>query len=103
MNNSKFSILVVDDDSAHRTMLSALIGGWGYEIHEADDGSTAIETIKDRFFDLILMDIRMIKVSGLEAMDVIRGINPSIPVVIMTAYSSIETAVNALKRGPMTT
>jgi len=93
------TILVVDDDTAHRTMLRALIGGWGYTIIEADDGAVAIEKVKARPFDLILMDIRMLKVSGLEAMEEIKKINPAIPVIIMTAYSSVETAVSALKNG----
>ena len=97
--NDKSAILVVDDDTAHRTMLRTLIGGWGYEIAEADDGSTAIERVRERPFDLVLMDIRMLKVSGLEALTEIRGINPALPVIIMTAYSSIETAVGALKSG----
>ncbi len=92
-------ILVVDDDTAHRTMLRALISGWGYTIIEADDGAVAIEKVKERPFDLILMDIRMLKVSGLEAMEDIKKINPAIPVIIMTAYSSVETAVSALKSG----
>lgn len=93
------TILVVDDDQAHRTMLNTLLSGWGYEIHEADDGETAILKVRERYFDLVLMDIKMIKVSGLEAMEHIQSINPSIPVIIMTAYSSIETAVDALKNG----
>jgi len=95
----KSNILVVDDDSAHRTMLKTLLTGWGYEISEADDGSTAIEKVKDRVFDLILMDIRMVKISGLEAMAEIKALNPAIPVIIMTAFSSVETAVDALKNG----
>jgi two-component system response regulator HydG len=93
------SVLVVDDDRAHRTMLRTLVGGWGYDIFEADDGASAIAAVKDRPFDLILMDIRMIKVSGLEALEQIRVLNPAIPVILMTAYSSVETAVAALKKG----
>ena len=93
------SVLVVDDDRAHRTMLRTLVGGWGYEIHEADDGASAIAAVQERPFDLILMDIRMIKVSGLEALEKIRVLNPAIPVILMTAYSSVETAVSALKKG----
>lgn len=93
------SILVVDDDLTHRTMLRTLLSGWGYTIVEADDGSTAIEKARQRPFDLILMDIRMIKVSGLQAMMEIKAYNPAIPVVIMTAYASVETALDALKNG----
>ncbi|MBN1663615.1 MAG: sigma-54-dependent Fis family transcriptional regulator [Deltaproteobacteria bacterium] len=92
-------ILVVDDDQAHRTMLKTLLSGWDYSISEADDGGTAIEAVRQKPFDLILMDIRMITVSGLEALAEIRAVNPSIPVIIMTAYASVETAVEALKKG----
>jgi two-component system response regulator HydG len=93
------SILVVDDDPAHRTMLRTLLTGWGYAIAEADDGSAAIERVHERAFDLILMDVRMVKVSGLQALAEIKSFNPAIPIIIMTAYSSVETAVEALKNG----
>ncbi len=96
---NKNTILVADDDPAHRTMLRTLLTGWGYTIFEADDGSTAIEKVHEQAFDLILMDIRMIKVSGLQALTEIKGFNPAIPIIIMTAYSSVETAVEALKNG----
>jgi two-component system response regulator HydG len=99
MINKQNTVLVVDDDEAHRIMLKTLLTGWGYMIIEADDGSTAIETVYKQAFDLILMDIRMIKVSGLEALREIKAHNPAIPVIIMTAYSSVETAVEALKNG----
>jgi two-component system response regulator HydG len=98
MKNKK-TLLIVDDDSTHRTMLRALIGGWGYDVVDADDGSTAIEAVQNRPFDLVLMDVRMLKVSGLEALEEIKAFNPAIPVTIMTAYSSVETAVEALKKG----
>ena len=93
------TILVVDDDKAHRTMLRTLLSGWGYKIVEADDGQVAIEKVHEQAFDMILMDIRMLKVSGLEALDGIKTYNPAIPIIIMTAYSSVETAVEALKKG----
>lgn len=95
----KPSILVVDDDPAHRTMLRTLLGGWGYRIHEADDGDTAVRMAEEQPFDLILMDIRMVRVSGLEALKAVKAYNPAIPVIIMTAYSSVETAVETLKNG----
>ena len=93
------SILVVDDDRAHRTMLQTLVGGWGYGVEEADDGAVAIDKVHRRPYDLVLMDVRMVKVSGLEALTEIKAFNPAIPVIIMTAYSSVETAVDALKKG----
>jgi two-component system response regulator HydG len=96
---AKNEIFVVDDDPAHRAMLRTLLGGWGYAVVEAEDGSTAIQKARERPFDLILMDIRMIKVSGLEALREIKSYNPAIPVVIMTAYASVDTALKALKNG----
>jgi two-component system response regulator HydG len=95
----KPSILIVDDDNSHRTMLLTLIKGWGYKACGAEDGDIAVEKVKDSAFDLILMDIKMIKMSGIEALGKIQEINPSIPVLIMTAYASIDTAVSAMKKG----
>jgi two-component system, NtrC family, response regulator HydG len=93
------TVLIVDDDPGHRVMLRTLLSAWGYELFEADDGETAIRKVHDQAFDVILMDIRMLKVSGLEALSAIKGYNPAIPIVIMTAYSSVETAVEAMKKG----
>ena len=95
----KNTILVVDDDLAHRTMLKTLLSGWGYAVAEAEDGSAAITRVHEKPFDLILMDVRMVKISGLEALAEIKKFNPAIPVMIMTAYASVETAVEALKKG----
>ncbi|MBW1800772.1 MAG: sigma-54-dependent Fis family transcriptional regulator, partial [Deltaproteobacteria bacterium] len=97
--SKKNTVLVVDDDPAHRTMLKTLLSGWGYAIDEEDDGSTAIQMAREKPYDLVLMDIRMIKVSGIEALQEIKTFNPAIPIIIMTAYSSVETAVSALKNG----
>lgn len=80
-------------------MLKTLLHKWGYALQEADDGQTAIDRVKDRPYDLVLMDIKMIKVSGLVALKEIKKINPAIPIIIMTAFSSVETAVEALKNG----
>ena len=96
---NKLNILITDDDLAHRVMLKKLLSGWGYNVVEADDGSVAVDEVRKRSFDLILMDIRMMNVSGIEALEQIKQINPSIPVIIMTAYASVETAVSALKKG----
>ena len=94
----KRSILVVDDDIAHRTMLRILLG-WEYEIVEADCGSKAIEKIQDAPFDLVLMDVCMPEISGVEALDRIKAAKPRVPVIMMTAYSSSETAAEALEKG----
>ncbi|HRT71226.1 MAG TPA: response regulator, partial [Syntrophales bacterium] len=70
---SKNTVLVVDDDLAHRTMLKTLLASWGYDVSLADDGAAAVEEVRRRPFDLVLMDVRMVKVSGLEALEEIKG------------------------------
>ncbi len=97
--SKKPSILVVDDDSGHRITLKTVLKSWSYQVHEAEDGPSAIARIKDTAFDLILMDVRMAVMSGIEALHEIKAYNPSIPVIIMTAYSSVESAVEAMKAG----
>lgn len=92
-------ILVVDDDKAHLRMLKTLMTDWGYEIHEADDGATAVALVREKSFDMVLTDMKMVHMSGMEALQQIKAYNPSLPVIIMTAYSSVQTAVNALKIG----
>ena len=95
---AKKSLLIVDDDIAHRTMLRILLD-WQYEIFEADDGLTAVESAARRDFDLILMDIRMPGISGIEALDQIRSYQPCTPILIMTAYFSDEIADQAKAKG----
>ncbi len=92
-------ILVVDDDKAHLRMLKTLMKDWGYEIHEADDGAIAVALVREKSFDMVLTDMKMVHMSGMEALQQIKAYNPSLPVIIMTAYSSVQTAVNALKIG----
>jgi two-component system response regulator HydG len=99
MMSKSYRILVVDDDTAHRTMLFTLVGGWGYDLLEADDGESAIAAVEAGPVDLVLMDIRMVRISGIEALERIKTINPAIPIVLMTAYASVEMAVEALKKG----
>ncbi len=98
MSNQK-TILVVDDDPAHAKMLHTLIKEWGYEVVLADDGDVAVEKVRSAGFDMVLMDMKMVKMSGMEALQQIKAFNPSLPVIIMTAYSSVQTAVKALKIG----
>jgi two-component system response regulator HydG len=97
--NELATILVVDDDSSHLAVLQTIIKSWGYDVERTDDGAKAVEKAKERPFDLILMDVRMAQMSGIEALKLIKEYNPSIPILIMTAYSSVESAVEALKYG----
>ncbi|MDD9301251.1 MAG: sigma-54-dependent Fis family transcriptional regulator [Desulfobacter sp.] len=93
------SILVVDDDGAHARMLATLIQDWGYKIHLANDGDVGLDMVKKQSFHLVLMDMKMVNMSGMEALEQIHAFNPSLPVIIMTAFSSVDTAVKALKIG----
>ncbi len=99
MGNTIGRILVVDDDLAHSTTLKTLLSTWGYDVICVEDGEDAVYFVKKTPFDLILMDIKMIKIDGIEALKRIKGYNPAIPIIMMTAYSSVESAVEALKAG----
>jgi two-component system response regulator HydG len=92
-------ILIVDDDANHVKTLQTLVRAWGYQVSTADDGAAAVEMVKKRPFALILMDVRMAQMSGIEALKRIKTYNPAIPILIMTAYSSVDSAVEALKAG----
>lgn len=92
-------ILVVDDDSSHRFMLKTMFSEWNWHVEEADDGTTAVAAVEEHFYDAILMDVRMAKMDGMEALKLIHALNPAIPVIIMTAYSSVDSAVEAIKIG----
>jgi two-component system, NtrC family, response regulator HydG len=92
-------ILVVDDDPGHLAMLRTVLSGWGYAPEGATDGEAAVAKVREKAFDAVLLDIRMAGMGGMEALARIKDHNPAVPVVIMTAYSSVETAVSALKAG----
>lgn len=96
---SPVKILVVDDDRSHRFMLKSMFTEWGWKVDEADDGTTAVAAVEEHSYDAILMDVRMAKMDGMEALRRIHAFNPAIPVVIMTAYSSVDSAVEAIKIG----
>ena len=92
-------ILIVDDDSNHLKTLQTIVRSWGYQVTVVDDGAKAVESVKERPYALILMDVRMAQMSGIEALLLIKQYNPAIPILIMTAYSSVDSAVEALKAG----
>lgn len=99
MKNNPETLLVVDDDPGHRIMLITLLGEWGYQVQGAEDGATAIRLCHETPFDLVLMDIRMAGLNGIEALTQIKAWNPAIIVLIMTAWANTETAVSAMKAG----
>jgi len=92
-------ILVVDDEESIRMMLRAVLEEEGYEIIEAADGPEAVKAVEQNPLDLILLDIRMTTMDGIETLTEIRKISPFVPVLMMTAYATVKTAVEALKAG----
>ena len=95
----KLTILAADDDATHREMLRTLLREWGYAVGEAVDGEQAVALCREQSFDLVLMDVRMPKKTGLEALKEIKAHNPALPVLIMTAFSDVAAAVEAIKSG----
>ena len=95
----KGKILIVDDDAAHLHMLRTILKSQGHAVDSATDGEDAIRMVKHTPCDLILMDVRMANIGGIEALRQIKDFNPAIPIIIMTAYSSVDTAVEAMKLG----
>ena len=97
--NNKLTLLLVDDDVAHRTMLKAHLAGEGYQIVEADDGDIGVHLVKQGDIDLVLLDLKMKRMGGMEALAEILQLKPELPVIIITAFSSVENAVAAIKEG----
>jgi two-component system response regulator HydG len=95
----KAKVLVVDDELSQRKMLQANLSLEGFQVFEASDGLDAISKVSNEFFDLIMKDNRMGQMDGIEALKEIKKISPGIPVIIITAYASVETAVEALQAG----
>lgn len=93
------AILVVDDDDAHRSMLKTMLRSWGFAVEEAADGDEAVALVREKAFDAVLTDVRMARMDGIHALKAMLEYNPALPVVLMTAFSSVETAVDALRLG----
>ncbi|SFU21137.1 two-component system, NtrC family, response regulator HydG [Kosakonia arachidis] len=101
MSNVSIDVLVVDDDVSHCTILQALLRGWGYQVALANSGKEALCHVREHVFDVVLCDVRMAEMDGIDTLKEIKALNPAIPVLIMTAYSSVETAVEAIKSGAL--
>jgi len=92
-------ILVVDDEAPIRTLVSQVLVGEGYEVVEAASAEDALKVFRENHFSLVISDIRMGRMSGLELLDEIKRLRPETLVVIMSAYVSIDSAIAALKAG----
>jgi len=93
------SILIVDDDIVVRDSLGKWFESEGFDVSIAPGAAAALEMLAGRRFDLALVDIKMPGVDGIELQAKLREIDPSMPVIIMTGFASVETAVKALKNG----
>ena len=96
---NKKRILVVDDNELFRDSIVETLRRQSYETEAAKDGPSALEIIEQRHFDLVISDMKMPGMSGIELLEQIKSINPEIPFLIITAYGAIETAVDAMKKG----
>jgi DNA-binding NtrC family response regulator len=92
-------ILLVEDKDSLRQMLATAIKKAGYRVDEAADGNAAVERIRKQPYQLIITDLRLPTLSGLEILKIQKETDPTIPVLLMTAYGTIEEAVEAMKQG----
>ncbi len=92
-------ILIIDDEKAIRKTLNEILGYEGYKIDEAADGEEGLRKFKENTYDLVLCDIKMPKLDGLEFLERAKEINPETPIIIISGHGNIETAVEAVKKG----
>jgi DNA-binding NtrC family response regulator len=93
------SILIIDDEKAIRKTLSEILSFEGYKVSEAEDGEEGLKKFISNNYDVVLCDIKMPKMDGIEFLEKAGEINPDIPVVIISSHGNIETAVEAVKKG----
>ena len=95
----KGKILVVDDEIKMRRVLQMILQKEGYEIVTSKDGREALQKVEEENFDLVLTDMKMPGLSGIDLLKKIRESDKEIPVIMITAYGTVETAVKAMKEG----
>lgn len=93
------NLLVVDDDPYVLESLSSLLAEFGYAVSTCKNGREALEKIKEQRFDVVLTDIKMPDVTGIELLRRIRNIDTQLPVILLTAFAELDVAVDAIKRG----
>ncbi len=92
-------ILVVDDDDANRVTLERLLQREGHAVRQAANGRDALDLLRDAPADVLLTDLKMPGMSGLDLLKAARVLDPELEVVVMTAYGTVESAVEAMKEG----
>src|SRR5687767_3616203 len=92
-------ILIVDDQDMMRDSLAATLAREGHEVVAATDGPTAITRLTQGRFDLLISDLKMPKMTGIELLTEAKKIRPEMPVVLMTAFATVQTAVEAMRLG----
>jgi len=95
----KPSILVVDDEAAMRESLKDWLMEDGYEVALASNGENAITMAEEKIFDVILLDLKMPGMDGLEALSRLKDVSPQTEILMMTAFATVDTAVHAMKEG----
>jgi two-component system, NtrC family, nitrogen regulation response regulator NtrX len=92
-------ILIIDDEKAIRKTLSEILSFEGYKIEEASDGEEGLKKFKDKNYDLVLCDIKMPKLDGIEFLQKAGESNADVPIIMISGHGNIETAVEAVKKG----
>src|SRR5512140_2040875 len=93
------TILVIEDKESMRAMLKQTLEGEGYQVVTAQDGADGIRKLADERIGLVLTDLKLPKKDGFEVLRAVKQENPLLPVIVMTAFGTIETAVRAVKEG----
>ncbi|MBO9571160.1 MAG: sigma-54-dependent Fis family transcriptional regulator [Chitinophagaceae bacterium] len=93
------NILIIDDEKAIRKTLAEILSYEGYKIEEAGDGDEGLRKFREKIYDVVLCDIKMPRIDGIEFLDKVREINPDVPVIMISGHGTIETAVEAVKKG----
>jgi two-component system nitrogen regulation response regulator NtrX len=92
-------ILIIDDEKAIRKTLTEILSFEGYKIEEAADGEEGLKKFREKSYDLVLCDIKMPKLDGIEFLQKAGEFNPDIPIIMISGHGNIETAVEAVKKG----
>ncbi len=92
-------ILVVDDEQANRQVLARILAREGYEVEQAEDGRQALDRLRSGGIELVLTDLKMPGMDGLELLQAVRALDQDVELIVMTAYGTVEAAVGAMKDG----